>query len=76
MSFDSLLEIENHLLNDSKLGRIRCNGHRPNKTNFVKMALLYFQQSSISESNLLSLFKISNDDELFLSQLKGARQFE
>ena len=76
MSYDSLLEIENQLHNDPKLGKIRCNGHRPNKTNLVKMALLYFQRANISEERLLSLFETSNDDELFLANLKEARRFE
>ena len=69
MPYDSLKALEQTILNDDKLNVLRDIKLRPNKTDLVKMSLLYFFKSKISKENLLELYNSSNDEKIFQEDL-------
>jgi hypothetical protein len=70
MSYTSLKALESVILSDSKMNVLRDSEIRPNKTDLVKMSLIHFFKSSISKQKLLELYHSSNDEEIFVGEIK------
>ena len=71
MSYDSMLAIEGLLLINPILDVIRKAGFKPNKSNLVKMSLIYFLSSDLTKERILELYEMSDDDTKFQQALVG-----
>lgn len=71
MSYDAMLAIEGLILINPKLDVIRKAGNKPNKTNLVKMALMYFFTSTLTKEQLLKLYALSENDVMFQQTIVG-----
>lgn len=65
ISYGSLKALEQLMLNDVHLERLRSEGFRPNKTDLVKMSVSLFLCSKLSKDRLISLWKSSQDENIF-----------
>lgn len=74
MSYDAMLCIEGLMLINPKLEVVRRAGNRPNKTNLVKMALIHFFTSNLTETEINALYELSENDVLFQQNLAGEKK--
>ena len=65
ISYDSLKALEQLMLNDVHLEKLRSEGFRPNKTDLVKMSVSLFLCSKLSRDKLIHLWNNSQDDSIF-----------
>lgn len=63
MPYESLKDLEQLMLSDPKLTKLRGEGFRPNKTDLVKMSLILFFNSPISTERLIAYWKLASNDE-------------
>jgi hypothetical protein len=65
ISYDSLKALEQLMLNDAHLEKLRSEGFRPNKTDLVKMSVSLFLCSKLSRDKLIHLWNNSQDESIF-----------